>query len=462
MSPLSLLFSSDEETSRALAQALRELELEVEFCPEIFGAVEKLTSRSHDVIVCDCDEGPEAVFLLKTSHELRANRAAFTLAIGSAGSVVPGPARAHLMLNKPITAEQAKYALLTCDEFLAHMKTWLPKLGFTAPDGMQRSWPASERAASQQTRISQPPPSRPVQPSPLAHNPQDSKLPSAPAFAVTDALFQGSHVQTLFRAGPKHSNGPSRRKTRSSWLRISALAVVFLSVGYIFSEPLRSESVAASVAVICGRALERTQAWFHSSDSENQASPTLIEAQAEYSRPAGHSSQVRQRSAPPATAPGERQDESGVNVNPQPVPVEAETQQAGLLPVSTQSRIPESLRIPLHAIDPHNVTAKYGPSLLASLEPVSLPEELAQKLLLQKVQPGYPEQALRAGMQGPVVLQAWIARDGTIRELKLIRGSFLLGEAAYQAVKQWRYQPYLLNGRPVEAQTLVTVDFRLP
>jgi len=461
MSPLSLLFSSDEETSRALAQALRELELEVEFCPEIFGAVEKLTSRSHDVIVCDCDEGPEAVFLLKTSHELRANRAAFTLAVGSAGSVLPGPVRAHLMLTKPMTPEQAKYALLTCDEFLAHMKTWLPKLGFTAPDGMQRSWPASERTANQQTRVSQPPASRPVQPSPLPHNPQNSKLPSAPTFAVTDALFQGSHVQTLFRAERKHGNGPSRRKARISWLRISALAMVFLSVGYIFSEPLRSESAAASVAVICGRALERTQAWFHSSDQENQTSPTLIEAQAQYSRPADHS-QVRQRSVPPATTPVERQDESAASVNPQPVPVETETQQASLLPVSTQSRIPESLRVPLHAIDPRNVATKYGPSLLASLEPVNVPEELAQKLLLQKVQPSYPEQALRAGMQGPVVLQAWIARDGTIRELKLIRGSFLLGEAAYQAVKQWRYQPYLLNGKPVEAQTLVTVDFRLP
>jgi periplasmic protein TonB len=82
--------------------------------------------------------------------------------------------------------------------------------------------------------------------------------------------------------------------------------------------------------------------------------------------------------------------------------------------------------------------------------------------LLQKVPPNYPEQALKAGLQGPVVLQAWIARDGTIRELKLIRGSFLLGQAAYKAVRQWRYQPYLLNGRAVEAQTYVTIDFRLP
>jgi protein TonB len=99
---------------------------------------------------------------------------------------------------------------------------------------------------------------------------------------------------------------------------------------------------------------------------------------------------------------------------------------------------------------------------LGGLEPVSVSEEFSAGLLLDKVQPSYPERALRAGLQGPVVLQAWIAKDGTIRELKLIRGSLLLGEAAYQAVKQWHYKPYLRNGQAVEAQTYVTVDFRLP
>jgi TonB family protein len=123
--------------------------------------------------------------------------------------------------------------------------------------------------------------------------------------------------------------------------------------------------------------------------------------------------------------------------------------------------IPSSLHAPIQA-NLRDVSSRVTSSLLASLEPVTLPEELAQKLVLQKVSPNYPERALKAGLQGPVVLQAWIARDGTIRDLKLIRGSFLLGQAAYKAVKQWRYQPYLLNGQAVETQTYVTVDFRLP
>ena len=106
--------------------------------------------------------------------------------------------------------------------------------------------------------------------------------------------------------------------------------------------------------------------------------------------------------------------------------------------------------------------ARIAPSLLAALEPVSLSEDISRRLLLQKVLPSYPEQAVKARLQGPVVLQAWIGRDGTIQDLKLVRGSFLLGQAAYRAVKKWRYQPYLVNGRAVEAETFVTVDFRLP
>jgi len=70
MSPQALLFSSDGEASRQLRQALYELEFEVEHCPEIFAAVEKLTGKNFDVIVSDFDDGLEASFLLKTSRDI--------------------------------------------------------------------------------------------------------------------------------------------------------------------------------------------------------------------------------------------------------------------------------------------------------------------------------------------------------------------------------------------------------
>jgi TonB family protein len=125
--------------------------------------------------------------------------------------------------------------------------------------------------------------------------------------------------------------------------------------------------------------------------------------------------------------------------------------------------IPESLSRPQpQSPTLETVSLKRSPGLLSQVEPVNLAEDLSQTLLLQKVTPSYPEQALKAGVEGAVILQAWIGKDGTIRDLKLVDGSLLLGRAAVEAVKQWRYKPLLRNGVAVEAQTYVTVNFRLP
>jgi len=65
-------------------------------------------------------------------------------------------------------------------------------------------------------------------------------------------------------------------------------------------------------------------------------------------------------------------------------------------------------------------------------------------------------------LQGPVVLQVAIGRDGSVQDLKLVRGYFVLGRAAIAAVKQWRFKPYNINGRNLETQTLITINFTYP
>ena len=86
--------------------------------------------------------------------------------------------------------------------------------------------------------------------------------------------------------------------------------------------------------------------------------------------------------------------------------------------------------------------------------------ELAK--LLTKVQPNYPDEAKRRHIQGRVVLHAIVSTDGTIKELNILSGPQELTESALDAVKQWRYQPTLLNGNPVEVDTTITVDYQLP
>jgi periplasmic protein TonB len=79
--------------------------------------------------------------------------------------------------------------------------------------------------------------------------------------------------------------------------------------------------------------------------------------------------------------------------------------------------------------------------------------------LLRKVQPLYPPLARSARIQGVVVLQATIGKDGRIENLHVLSGHPMLAPAAIEAVRQWRYRPYILNGEPVEVETEITVNF---
>jgi len=81
--------------------------------------------------------------------------------------------------------------------------------------------------------------------------------------------------------------------------------------------------------------------------------------------------------------------------------------------------------------------------------------------LIRKVQPAYPALARSARIQGVVVLAAMISKQGTIENLRLLAGHPMLAPAAIEAVRQWRYRPYILNGEPVEVETQITVNFAL-
>ncbi|MDQ1388002.1 MAG: periplasmic protein TonB [Acidobacteriaceae bacterium] len=82
-------------------------------------------------------------------------------------------------------------------------------------------------------------------------------------------------------------------------------------------------------------------------------------------------------------------------------------------------------------------------------------------LLVKRIQPNYPPLARQARIQGTVVLHAVISKEGAIENLTLVSGHPMLAPAAIDAVKQWRYKPYLLNGEPVEVDTEVQVNFTL-
>ena len=82
-------------------------------------------------------------------------------------------------------------------------------------------------------------------------------------------------------------------------------------------------------------------------------------------------------------------------------------------------------------------------------------------MLQSQVEPVYPMIARRARVQGRVTLRAVISAQGTIESLQVIDGHPMLVSAALDAVKQWRYKPYMLSGQPVEVETTVFVNFHI-
>jgi protein TonB len=98
---------------------------------------------------------------------------------------------------------------------------------------------------------------------------------------------------------------------------------------------------------------------------------------------------------------------------------------------------------------------------IATPQRVRVSAGVTSGLLIKRVQPNYPPLARQARIQGTVVLQAQISKTGDIENLQLISGHPMLAPAAIEAVKQWKYKPYLLNGEPVEVETQVQVNFTL-
>ena len=149
-----------------------------------------------------------------------------------------------------------------------------------------------------------------------------------------------------------------------------------------------------------------------------------------------------------------------VNTNPTPVP-----KSAPVVEETADAPAPGSLGAD-SGIDSKAISG------IVSANSVSLPNQapstikisqgVSEGLVLKKVKPVYPSNAMQMRLQGAVLLQANIGKDGSIVGIRQTSGDPVLGKAAIDAVRQWKYKPYFLNGEPVEVQTQITVNFKLP
>jgi protein TonB len=168
------------------------------------------------------------------------------------------------------------------------------------------------------------------------------------------------------------------------------------------------------------------------------------------------------RPQPPAhTAPFQSEMKEGQIFAPPRIPSiitivgKPETPPSGEIPgLETASAMPNAMDAIFH----NNPAPAVRPELRG---PVRVSSSIAAGLLIQKTIPAYPPIPKAIRLEGTVVLQATISKAGTIENLHVVSGPAPFQQAALDAVKSWRYKPYLLNGEPVEVETTVNVVFTL-
>jgi TonB family protein len=126
----------------------------------------------------------------------------------------------------------------------------------------------------------------------------------------------------------------------------------------------------------------------------------------------------------------------------------------------------EIFRMPPSAGDgtgaPPGLKSANTDSVLQPASIVELSSDAAEGILVRRVEPDYPEQALAQRVQGPVLLNVRIGTEGTVQGVKVISGDPRLAEAATKAVQQWRFKPHVVSGVAVEMETEITLNFALP
>ena len=453
-----LLFSKDPGTNAVLTTVCQSAGVRLELCDDIFTAMEKGTKQSFAFMFADWSSQPEAGFLMKRARESAPNKDFSAIAIVDRDPTAAEMRenRLEYLIHRPVTEKEA-------NDVFANAMQKTSGTGVedgTAPqnDNENDEQPAEaapvRAAASSDTNADQ-------------HQQADGKF----SFEWSEDKPNEGESEAEVEEGPARNYGDLFRKAFAAALVMTGLFVLWsghdLMIGLAKSPEGKArvfrESLVAyfhleqpdSLPIIGAKPESPRNAAAPSPADNSSAQPPQI--QVVESEPAIDDSRVQLRKAADFPLPTPQLDPSA------PVPVNAR-----------HARIPDSIRGSAPIAPPVVVTV--NPSQMMSVsspstpapnsqtfsEPVPVSEETERLLLLHSVDPDYPAEAATQKLHGPVVLQATIGRDGSVEDLKIVRGYFVLGKAAIAAVKQWQFKPYTLNGHAARTQTVITVNFDSP
>jgi TonB family protein len=451
-----LLSSKSPETSTAIEAACKSRGIQLEVCSDIFSAIDKAKKQGFSCVIVDWADQPEASFLLKRARESTVNRETVAIAVVDHE---PRPAelqehRLDFLVYRPISVPEAEAVLAKAGE----------KMQPLSEESLATASAGDNEASHQSPALS------------VGADAREPTQPREPASSFLESVAQPyEYVDSEIATGSSEEEPWRRSHTfgfREVCVVVLMLAVAFCLwrtrdvIQYLSHTPegtfqVLRESVAAffhvnqtgATPVNSAGSDAQQDAYFNRGSASNDKTPALRVV------------------APEATLPESRMHLAKAPDFPLPVPVLVHQE---VRPVHVEhATIPDSMKNSSPIERPVVVTVNPAqmmpvsaplsqPTVQSSNEPISLSEDAARALLVHTVNPVYPPEALAQKLHGAVVLQVGVGRDGAVENVKLVRGYFVLGRAALAAVKQWRFQPYNINGHPAATQTVITINFAYP
>jgi protein TonB len=449
-----LLFSKSTETNTTIMAACESAGIRVEVGSDIFSAIEKGTKQNFSCVIADWADQPEASFLLKRTRE---SSNGDTVAIAIVDHE-PRPAeirdnRLDFLIYRPISPEEADAVLAKASERMQPVSA-----EDAASSGESNASNEGPSAVSVRAGVSE-------------HSHQDQLA----------NFWQGSGAQGIgdreIKRNIERNEEAPRKRIPAIGFRGACAVVLVLAAAFFLWRSRGAIEFLSRTPEGRFRVLRESVATLffkNKTGAPPAASASDYPRQDEYfSRDAVSSNAPTPALAVVATESTLPETRMALPKAPDlPLPVPVLERQDGAPVRRERGAIPESVRNSAPMERPVVVTV--NPALLPvstalpqsairqSNEPVPVSEEAARALLVHTVNPVYPPEALAQKLHGPVVLQAVIGRDGSVEDLKLVRGYFVLGRAAIAAVKQWRFQPYSANGHASATQTVITINFSYP
>jgi TonB family protein len=455
-----LVYSKMPLTATVLAPVFKGLGMEADVCADAFAAIDKGTKQPFSCVIVDWADQPEAAFLLKRARESAVNTNVIVVSIVD-HEPAPVEIREHrldFLLYRPITVGEAAAVLAKACQGIQVPPTPILE---TEPE------PELQGPLEHFENDKAPP------------NPEDPNLvpvaaalpkPARPATVPRDVEKKPAAKPAFVDEGPNFEqfvSQPSRREF--SFRHVLALGLVAVAAFCLWRARGTISYLSHTREGTFHVLKESAAALLFANKS---ASTSVLSVGADASQDA----YFARRSG----SPGDRSHlavvatEASVPDNKNiPTPFDFPLPTPGYTPPEVPPvhvgnvQVPESLRgsmpigPPVIATGPTQIMPVSAPvpPILQFNEPVLLSEEAARARLIHSVEAKYPHEAAAQKLHGPVVLEVLIARDGSVAELKIVRGYFVLSRAAIAAVKQWRFQPYVINGRTAKMQTTLTIDF---